>query len=111
MDAETYVITFWNRIDLGLKLKGVNMTKLASDLNIKRETIYTQKRRKQLPRAEQLVAMLDYLGLEITARDAWFDEYIPYLQKAEDWKIKAIRDLLGMPDKSVVEKKSNVAVG
>lgn len=98
MDGEEYVMAFWNKIDYGLKMKNITMTVLAADLGIKRETIYTQKRRKQLPKAEHLVAMLEYLGLDAAPKESPFAEYIPYLERAEDWKIKAIRELLGMPD-------------
>ncbi len=98
MDGKEYVKSFWDKIDKGLKMKDITMTVLATDLGIKRETIYTQKRRNQLPKAEHLVAMLEYLDLDAAPKESIFAEYIPYLERAEEWKIKAIRELLGMPE-------------
>lgn len=105
-NAESYVMAFWEKIDLGLKQKNITMTILASDLGLKRETIYTQKRRKQLPKAEHIVAMLNYLGIEDTSKKSPFAEYIPYLEQAEAWQIKAVRELLKMPPLEDYKKKN-----
>lgn len=99
MDAEKY----WNIIYATLEAKGISITDFAKEIGFKRETIYTQRRKGIIPRGEQVLAMQEYLGL-IQSQPKQFEEYLPYLEKAEDWKIKAIRELLGMPDKKTEAK-------
>ena len=103
------VKTYWERIDAALMKKGLTMTDLARDLGYKRETIYGQKRLGQYPKPKQMADMEKYLGIdpmqdEVPDKYSYLAEYIPYFEKAEEWQIKAIREILRMP-----EKKSNMA--
>lgn len=98
MDAKDYIVNFWKSVDARVLEKGINMTILSDDLGLRRETIYCQKRRHQLPRPEQLLAMQEYLGMN-NQTESPFAEYIPYLEKANSATLFAIRKLLDMPEK------------
>lgn len=97
------VKVYWKRVDDALLEKGITMTEMANALGYKRETIYGQKRRNQFPKVKQMRDMERFLGIKPLAepepeeKKSRFLEFVPYLEKAEDWKIKAIRELLGMP--------------
>lgn len=100
-DAKTY----WKRIDYALEQKNLTVTEMANAIGYKRETIYYQKRKNQFPKVKQMEAIEKFIGFNPLeeenkyAINSEFVEFIPYLEKAEDWKIRAIRELLGMPDK------------
>lgn len=94
MDAKCY----WDMIYEAIENRGLSITEFAEAIGFKRETIYTQRRKGIIPGGEQVLAMQEYLGL-VGNKVNKFDEYIPYIEKAEEWQIKAIREILRMPEK------------
>ena len=53
---------FWVRVDYLLKLKRKTLTVLCNDCEISYHSVNGQRTRKNLPKAEQLYAMAQYLG-------------------------------------------------
>lgn len=105
----TDVKTYWNRIDEALSRKNLTMTEMAAAIGYKRETIYYQKRKGQFPKVKQMEAIENFLGinpLEEGSVLSPFAEYIPYLEQAEAWQIKAVRELLKMPPLEDCKKKN-----
>lgn len=93
----------WKRID---EKKGDMSVKELSELTgIKYQLLKDQRSRDIIPKAVDLASIaralnttMDYVMTGRNFRSA-FLEYIPYLEKASDGDLSAIRKILGMPEK------------
>lgn len=98
---------FWEIVDKLLLEQGLTLTELAGLTGTSRNTIFGQRSRKQFPKQAQIMKMEEVLGVDLRERPMAedFDEYLPYLRKAEPWQIKSVRQILGMPEESGLKKQ------
>lgn len=90
---------FWNKLDKLLLETNMSLADLARTIGVNKGTIYKQRDREQMPKGEELQAMYDFFGVKLLSTPEYLYEYIPYLERAEEWQIKAVREILKMPVK------------
>lgn len=88
---------FWAKVDRQLQLQGLTVLELSSLIGKSRNTIYSQKTYFYMPKADQIKKMEEVLGCKLLDDDESFSEFLPYLRKAEEWQLRSIRQILGMP--------------
>lgn len=88
-----------------MKELDISVQELAKAIGKSRNTVYTQKIYGYMPKAEQIMEMESVLHCKLLKEETdnkIFFEFLPYLVKAEDWQLEAIRKILDMPQ---TEKK------
>lgn len=96
---------FWDKVETRMKELDISVQELAKAIGKSRNTVYTQKIYGYMPKAEQIIEMERVLHCKLLKEEAdnkVFFEFLPYLVKAEDWQLEAIRKILDMPQ---AEKK------
>ena len=92
--------TFWKQVDDQLKTQGLTITELATLIGQSRSTLFVQRNRLTVPKANQIRKMEDVLGIRFFEEEDSCMEYLPYLRKAEEWQLKSVRQILNMPESS-----------
>ena len=92
---------FWEVVDRALEANQMSITELAAKIGKSRNMVYGQRSLHQLPKAAQIAEMAKVLKINLMDADLTvdeFQEYLPYLRKADPWQIAAVRKILEMPD-------------
>ena len=96
---------FYERTKKLCKEQNITIETLMLKCNLSRETFSKWGARRSYPRSDNLCDMSRVLGVSMdylfTGRnsDSAYSEYLPYLEKASDGDLSAIRKILGMPEK------------
>lgn len=88
---------FWTKVDEHLRDQGLTITELATLIGQSRNTLFVQRNRFTVPKAEQIKRMEQALRCSLIEDDS-FLEYLPYLRNAEEWQLRSVRQILNMPE-------------
>ena len=100
---------FWERVDSQLRRQDISITEMCSLIEKSPNTVFSQRKKLNMPKADQIRRMEEVLRCSLLddSSDDPFVEYLPYLRQAEEWQLRSVRQILGMPD---VEKKKMEAL-
>ena len=97
---------FYERTKKLCKEQNITIETLMLKCNLARETFSKWGARKSYPRSDNLYDMskvlgvsMDYLFTGESTPASAYAAYLPYLEKASDGDLTAIRKILGMPEK------------
>ena len=88
---------FWEKVDHQLENQGLSITELSELIGQSRNTLFSQRHRLVVPKAEQINRMEKALKCRFYDEDDSCLEYLPYLRKAEEWQLRSVRQILNMP--------------
>lgn len=89
---------FWEKVDEKLKEQDISITELAVLLGLSRNTFYAQRNRLTIPKVGQIRDMENVLKCNFFTEEDSFEEYLPYLRRAEEWQLRSVRQILNMPE-------------